>query len=46
MSNVRPDPRALYFLDNFRKGQRNLVQVKQQWDPQNFFHHAQSIPVK
>ncbi|MFC7421255.1 FAD-dependent oxidoreductase [Iodobacter arcticus] len=36
----------LYFLDNFRKGQRNLVQVKQQWDPQNFFHHAQSIPVK
>lgn len=35
----------LYFLDNFRNNPRNLVQVKQQWDPENYFHHAQSIPV-
>ena len=36
----------LYFLDNFRRNPRNLVQVKQRWDPEDFFHHAQSIPVR
>lgn len=36
----------LYFLDNYRNNARNLVQVKQQWDPENYFHHAQSIPVR
>jgi hexose oxidase len=36
----------LYFLDNFRKNPRNLVAIKQRWDPQNYFHHAQSLPVK
>ena len=35
----------LYFLDNFRANPRNLVQVKQRWDPDNVFCHAQSIPV-
>jgi hypothetical protein len=36
----------LYFLDNFRRNPRNLVKVKQRWDPEDFFHHAQSIPVR
>ncbi|MDQ3280677.1 MAG: FAD-binding protein [Acidobacteriota bacterium] len=36
----------LYFLDNFRNNPRNLVQVKQRWDPEDMFHHAQSIPVR
>ena len=36
----------LYFLDNYRNNPRNLVRVKQRWDPENFFHHAQSIPVR
>lgn len=36
----------LYFLDNFRKNKRNLVAVKQRWDPENYFHHAQSVPVR
>jgi FAD/FMN-containing dehydrogenase len=36
----------LYFLDNFRTGQRNLVAVKRRWDPADVFHHEQSIPVK
>ncbi|HEY2323406.1 MAG TPA: FAD-binding protein [Thermoanaerobaculia bacterium] len=36
----------LYFLDNFRRNPRNLVQVKQRWDPDDYFHHAQSIPVR
>ncbi len=36
----------LYFLGNLRQGRRNLVDVKAHWDQQNFFHHAQSIPVK
>ena len=35
----------LYFLENYRDNPRNLVQVKQRWDPGNIFHHAQSIPV-
>lgn len=35
----------LYYLDNFRRNPRNLVAVKQYWDPSNMFHHAQSIPV-
>jgi hypothetical protein len=36
----------LYFLDNFRRNPRNLVKVKQRWDPEDYFHHAQSIPVQ
>lgn len=36
----------LYFLDNYRNNPRNLVRVKQRWDPESFFHHAQSIPVR
>ncbi len=36
----------LYFLDNFRRNPRNLVKVKQRWDPEDFFHHAQSIPLR
>jgi hypothetical protein len=36
----------LYFLDNFRRNPRNLVNVKQQWDPEDVFHHAQSVPVR
>jgi hypothetical protein len=35
----------LYFLQNFRQAPRNLVKVKRRWDPTNYFHHAQSIPV-
>ena len=36
----------LYFLDNFCRNPRNLVRVKQRWDPDDYFHHAQSIPVR
>lgn len=36
----------LYFLDNFRNNPRNLVAVKAQWDPQDMFHHPQSLPVQ
>lgn len=36
----------LYFGDNLRSNPRNLVTVKQQWDPQDFFNSAQSIPVR
>jgi hexose oxidase len=36
----------LYFLENFRRNPRNLVKVKQRWDPEDVFHHAQSIPVR
>lgn len=36
----------LYFLENFRRNQRNLVSIKQHWDPQDYFHHAQSLPVR
>jgi hexose oxidase len=35
----------LYFLDNYRANPRNLVAVKRLWDPEDYFHHAQSIPV-
>lgn len=35
----------LYFLDNYRKNPRNLLDVKARWDPGDYFHHAQSIPV-
>ena len=36
----------LYFLDNFRNNERNLVDVKRYWDPENYFHHPQSIPLQ
>lgn len=36
----------LYFLDNYRNNPRNLVGIKQRWDPTNLFRHAQSIPTK
>jgi hypothetical protein len=36
----------LYFLENYRANPRNLVKVKQRWDPEDHFHHAQSIPVR
>lgn len=36
----------LYFLDNFREKERNLVAVKRQWDPNDYFNSAQSIPVE
>lgn len=35
----------LYFLDNFRNNRRNLVDIKRYWDPENYFHHPQSIPL-
>ena len=35
----------LYFLDNFRNNPRNLVKIKGRWDPNNYFHSKQSIPV-
>lgn len=35
----------LYFGENFRGNALNLVDVKGRWDPQDFFHHEQSIPV-
>ena len=35
---------TLYFGDNYRNNPRNLVAVKQQWDPTDVFRHAQSIP--
>ncbi|MFM8524946.1 MAG: BBE domain-containing protein [Cyanobacteriota bacterium] len=31
-------------LDHYRQGPCNLVAIKQRWDPDNLFHHAQSIP--
>jgi len=36
----------LYFLDNFRNHPRNLVDVKRHWDPENYFHSSQSIPLQ
>jgi len=35
----------LYFLDNFRNNQPNLLDIKRYWDPENYFHHPQSIPL-
>ncbi len=35
----------LYFLENFKDEARNLQAVKRHWDAENYFHHAQSIPV-
>ena len=35
---------TLYFLDNFQKNKRNLVDIKKRWDPHGYFQHAQSIP--
>ncbi|MEM8933384.1 MAG: FAD-binding protein, partial [Acidobacteriota bacterium] len=35
----------LYFLDNFRRGERNLVAVKRRWNPSDLFCSGQSIPV-
>jgi galactose mutarotase-like enzyme len=35
----------LYFLDNYKNNPRNLVKVKKRWDPNNYFHSLQSIPV-
>ncbi|GAA0295791.1 FAD-binding protein [Sphingomonas oligophenolica] len=36
----------LYFLENFRDNPRNLVAIKRHWDPEDYFHHAQSLPVR
>lgn len=36
----------LYFGDNLRSNPRNLVAVKQRWDPHDYFNSAQSIPVR
>jgi len=36
----------LYFLDNFRNNERNLVDIKRYWDPENYFHSPQSIPLQ
>ncbi len=35
----------LYFLDNFSNNERNLVDIKRYWDPENYFQHPQSIPL-
>lgn len=40
------DALSLYFGANFRDNTRNLVSVKDHWDPQEYFHHAQSIPAR
>lgn len=36
----------LYFLDNFRNNERNLVDIKRHWDSENYSHHPQSIPLE
>jgi hypothetical protein len=36
----------LYFLDNFRNNERNLVDIKRYWDSQNYFNSPQSIPLQ
>jgi hypothetical protein len=36
----------LYFLNNFRNNTRNLVGIKRHWDPLNYFHGPQSIPLQ
>ena len=35
----------LYFLDNYKSNPRNLQNIKSVWDPENHFHHPQSIPL-
>jgi hypothetical protein len=35
----------LYFLDNYANNLTNLKSAKMMWDPQNYFNHAQSIPL-
>jgi hypothetical protein len=35
----------LYFQGDFRGNPRNLVKIKQQWDPESYFHHPLSIPI-
>ena len=37
---------TLYFLGNFQTNDRNLVDIKKRWDPNNYFQHAQSIPIE
>ena len=37
---------TLYFLGNFQTNARNLVDIKKRWDPNNYFQHAQSIPLE
>ena len=37
---------TLYFLGNFQTNPRNLVDIKKRWDPNNYFQHAQSIPLE
>ena len=37
---------TLYFLGNFQTNERNLVDIKKRWDPNNYFQHAQSIPIE
>lgn len=36
----------LYFLESYRNNGRNLVDIKRRWDSEDYFHHAQSIPLK
>jgi hypothetical protein len=40
------DAMWLYFLENYRERPRNLLAVKQRWDPTDVFRHPQSIPVR
>ncbi len=35
----------LYFKDNYKVNPRNLLSVKRNWNPENWFSSAQSIPV-
>ena len=38
--------RNAYFVENFRDNLRDLVNVKREWDSENYFHSPQSIPLK